>query len=131
MNAHGASGWTDVQSIAPPCAVEGLRATYAANGDVSVSWNPAKRADSYDVNFSADNGRSCQRMETGLAATSTTFTKDPAALPYNPNFLVAVQSRKDGMTNGWRNAPVEIEHSIAVVRRQTTATLSLTSHDGQ
>ena len=90
VNAHGASGWTDVQSIAPPCAVEGLRATYAANGDVSVSWNPAKRADSYDVNFSADNGRSWQRMETGLAATSTTFTKDPAALPYNPNFLVAV-----------------------------------------
>ena len=106
VNAHGASAWTDLQSIALPCPVEGLKATYAANGDISVSWKPAKRASSYDVNFSADAGRSWQRMGSNLSATAYSFNKAPDALPYNPNFLVAVQSRKGGMTGGWRNAPV-------------------------
>ena len=86
VNAHGASAWTDLQSIALPCPVEGLRASYATDGDISVSWNPAKRANGYDVNFSADAGKSWQRMGSDLSATTYSFMKAPDALPYNPNF---------------------------------------------
>ena len=38
VNAHGVSAWTNVRSIAMPCLVEGLRASYAAIGDISVKW---------------------------------------------------------------------------------------------
>ena len=60
VNAHEASAWRQVKSVAPPCAVDGLQAGYAANGDVHASWNPAKRADSYNVRFSSDNGNGWQ-----------------------------------------------------------------------
>ena len=106
VNAHGASAWKDVQSVALPCPVEGLQASYASNGDVSVSWKPAKRASHYDVNFSSDAGKSWERMGSNVSATSYTFNRDPQTLPWNPNFLVAVQSRKGGMTSPWRNAPI-------------------------
>ncbi len=106
VNAHGASVWKDVQSVALPCPVEGLKASYLANGDVSVSWNAAKRASGYDVNFSSDAGKSWERMGSNVSATTYSFNKDTNALPYNPNFLVAVQSRKGGLTSGWRNAPI-------------------------
>ena len=130
VNAHGASAWTDLQSVALPCPVEGLRATYAANGDISVSWNPAKRANGYDVNFSADAGKSWQRMVSDLSATTYSFKKAPDALPYNPNFLVAVQSRKGGMTGGWRNAPVARVELTASDITTTSATLTLANHSG-
>ena len=106
VNAHGASVWKDVQSVAPPCPVEGLQASYASNGDVSVSWKPAKRASHYDVNFSSDDGKSWERMGSNVSATTYSFNRDPNTLPWNPNFLVAVQSRKAGMTSPWRNAPI-------------------------
>ena len=106
VNANGASAWTDLRSIAPPCPVEGLKAKYETNGDVSVEWNPAKRAESYDVNFSADGGKSWQRMVSNHSATTYGFNRDPQTLPWNPNFLVAVQSRKGNMTSPWRNAPI-------------------------
>ena len=128
VNSHGASDWRYVKSIAPPCRVEGLRAGYTANGTMYVEWKPAKRAIGYDVNFSADNGRSWQRMESNTAATSASFTKDPAALPYNPNFLVAVQSRKGNITGGWRNAPIAGLTASSVAG--TTATLNLWNHSG-
>ena len=131
VNAHGASAWTDLQSIALPCPVEGLRASYAPNGNISVEWNPAKRANSYDVNFSADAGRSWQRMGSNLSATTYSFNKAPDALPYNPNFLVAVQSRKGGMTGGWRNAPVARVELTASDITTTTATLTLANHSGR
>ena len=128
VNANGTSEWRTVESHAPPCAVEGLQAGRAANGEISASWNPAKRATGYDVNFSADNGRSWQRMESNTADTSATFTKDPVALPYNPNFLVAVQSRKGNETGGWRNAPIVGLTAGNVAG--TTATLNLWHHSG-
>ena len=106
VNAQGASAWTDLRSVALPCPVEGLSADYATNGDVSVKWNAAKRASVYDVNFSSDGGRSWQRMVSNHSATTYSFNRDPQTLPYNPNFLVAVQSRKGSMTGGWRNAPI-------------------------
>ena len=109
VNAHGESIWTDLQSVAPPCPVEGLSASYASNGGVSVKWNPAKRAKVYDVNFSSDGGRSWERMVSDLSATSYSFNRDPQTLPYNPSFLVAVQSRKGGTTGGWRNAPIVLD----------------------
>ena len=130
VNAHGASEWRYVKSKAPPCAVEGLQASYEAaadgqSGTITATWNPAKRASGYDVNFSADNGYSWQRMVTNTAATSHTFTKQ---IPYNPNFLVAVQSRKGNLTGGWRNAPVA--HLTASNVAGTTATLNLWNHSG-
>ena len=128
VNANGTSEWRTVESHAPPCAVEGLQASRAANGEISASWNPAKRASGYDVNFSADNGRSWQRMESNTAATSATFTKDPVALPYNPNFLVSVQSRKGNETGGWSNAPIVGLTASNVAG--TTATLNLWHHSG-
>ena len=106
VNAHGQSIWKDLQSVALPCPVEGLSAGYASNGDVSVEWKPAKRANVYDVNFSSDGGRSWERMISDLTATSYSFNRDPQTLPHNPGFLVAVQSRKGKMTGGWRNAPI-------------------------
>ena len=66
----------------------------------------AKRASGYDVNFSSDAGKSWERMGSNVSATTYSFNKDTNALPYNPNFLVAVQSRKGGLTSGWRNAPI-------------------------
>ena len=128
VNAHGTSEWRTVESHAPPCAVDGLQASRAASGEISASWNPAKRASSYDVNFSADNGRSWQRMESNTAATAATFTKDPVALPFNPNFLVSVQSRKGNETGGWRNAPIVGLTASNVAG--TTATLNLWHHSG-
>ena len=128
VNAHGASEWTDVRSVAPPCPVEGLKATYAANGDVSVKWNPAKQASGYDVNFSSDAGKSWQRMVSNHSATTYSFNRDPQTLPWNPNFLVAVQSRKGGMTGGWRNAPIS-PLTVSNVGG-TTATLNLPGYSG-
>ena len=128
VNAHGESEWRKVKSVAPPCAVEGLRASYAANGDMTVSWNAAKRAENYDVNFSADNGRSWQRMVSGHSATTHTFTKDPNALPYNPSFLAAVQSRKGGISGGWRNAPIA-RFTVSGVKA-TAATLNMEGYSG-
>ena len=95
-----------MRSVALPCPVEGLSADYAANGDVSVKWNAAKRASVYDVNFSSDGGRSWERMVSNHSATTYSFNRDPQTLPHNPGFLVAVQSRKGSMTGGWRNAPI-------------------------
>ena len=126
--ANGTSPWRSVQSIAPPCAVEGLQASYAANGQMTASWQPAKRATGYDVNFSSDNGRSWQEMVSNTTATSASFTKDPAALPYNLNFLVAVQSRKGKVTGGWSNAPIVGLTAGSVAG--TTATLNLWNHSG-
>ena len=131
VNAHGASAWTNVQSVAPPCPVEGLQASYASNGDVSVSWNAAKRASGYDVNFSSDAGKSWERMGSNVNATTYSFKKDPNALPWNPNFLVAVQSRKGGMTSPWRNAPIVPVKLTASDITTTTATLTLANHSGQ
>ena len=130
VNSNGASEWRYVKSKAPPCAVEGLQASYA-NGEISASWQPAKRATGYDVNFSADNGRSWQRMKSNISATSATFTKDPQALPYNPNFLVAVQSRKGNLTSGWRNAPIDLLVQLTAGNiTSNSATLNLSGHSG-
>ena len=133
VNAHGASAWTNLQSIAPPCAVEGLQARYAGNGDVHVSWNPATRADDgYAVNFSADNGKSWQQMTSGLNATAYTFNKDPQALPYNPDFLVAVQSRKGDLSSEWRDAPVQAAATLTASNvASATATLTIANWTGQ
>ena len=133
VNAHGTSAWTNLQSVAPPCAVEELSARYAGNGDVSVSWNPAARADDgYHVNFSADNGKSWQRMTSNLNAAAYTFNKDPAALPYNPNFLVAVQSKRGELSSEWRNAPVQDEAALTASNvASTTATLTIANWTGQ
>ena len=128
VNAHGESEWRKVKSVAPPCAVEGLRASYASNGNMTVSWNAAKRADGYDVNFSADNGRSWQRMVSSHSATAYTFKKEPQALPYNPEFLAAVQSRKGGLSGGWRNAPIA-RFTVSGVKA-TAATLNMDGHSG-
>ena len=106
VNEHDASAWTNLTSAAPPCAVEGLEASYASSGDMSVSWNPAKRAESYSVSFSSDNGKSWQQMVTGLKATTYTFNKDPNAVPYSPDFRVGVQSRKGGLGSPWQFAPI-------------------------
>ena len=134
VNAHGESAWTDVQSVAPPCVVEGLQASYAANGDMSVSWNPATRAEGYNVNFSADNGRSWQRMVSNHSGTSYTFNKDPQALPYNPNFIAAVQSQKGGMTSEWRNASIvrPVAPVLSATNVSTTsATLNIANHNSE
>ena len=130
VNSNGASEWRYVKSIAPPCAVEGLQASYEAGADgqsgtITASWNPAHRASGYDVNFSADNGYSWQRMVTDLRATSYEFTEQ---IPYNPNYRVAVQARRKGVTSGWRNAPVA--HLSVSNVAGTTATLNLAGHSG-
>ena len=131
VNAHEASAWRQVKSVAPPCAVDGLQAGYAANGDVHASWNPAKRADSYNVRFSSDNGNSWQQVVSGLAATSYSFNKDPNALPYGPGFLVGVQSRKGGLGSEWRNVAIAQIQLTASNVGATGATLNLAGHDGQ
>ena len=128
VNAHGQSIWKDLQSVALPCPVEGLSATYASNGDVSVEWKPAKRANVYDVNFSSDGGRSWERMISNLTATSYSFNRDPQTLPYNPGFLVAVQSRKGEMTGGWRNAP--IVKAVVPGSRDSTKDIALDDTSG-
>ena len=124
VNAHEASAWRQVKSVAPPCAVEGLQAGYA-------SWNPAKRADSYNVRFSSDNGNSWQQVVSGLAATSYSFNKDPNALPYGPGFLVGVQSRKGGLGSEWRNVAIAQIQLTASNVGATSATLNLAGHSGQ
>ena len=132
VNAHGASDWRYVKSIAPPCRVEGLQASHVPSADgqsgtITATWNPAHRASGYDVNFSADNGRSWQRMVTDLRATTHTFTKH---IPYNPNYLVAVQSRRKGVTSGWTNAPIKTVELTASNVVGTTATLNLSNYSG-
>ena len=131
VNAHGESEWRKILSVAPLCEVDGLQASYAANGDISVSWNAATRAESYNVNFTSDNGKSWQRMVSGLTATTYTFNKDPATLPYNPNFVAAVQSRKGDMTSQWRNASIIPDSRLTVDDATvSTATLTLTNYSG-
>ena len=108
--------------------MEGLQASHVPSADgqsgtITATWNPAHRASGYDVNFTADNGRSWQRMVTDLRATSYEFTKH---IPYNSNYRVAVQSRRKGVTSGWSNAPVP--HLIVSEVAETTATLTLTGH---
>ena len=81
VNAHGESEWSNVKSVAPPCEVEGLQASYASNGDISVSWNAAKRADSYTVGFSSDSGKSWEGVASGISATTTPSTRTPILCP--------------------------------------------------
>ena len=129
VNAHGVSDWRHVKSVAPPCAVEGLRASYAANGNMTVSWNSAKRAENYDVNFSADNGRSWQRMKSSHSATSLHLHQGPGAhCPTTPSFLAAVQSSKGGMSGGWRNAPIA-RFTVSGVKA-TAATMNMEGYSG-
>ena len=59
------------------------------------------------------DGESWQRMVSDITATSYSFNKDPQTIPYNSGFLVAVQSRKDGLISGWRNAPVVRIHTVS------------------
>ena len=130
VNAHGASDWRYVKSIAPPCPVEGLQASHVPSADgqsgtITATWNAAKRASGYDVNFTADNGKSWQRMVTDLRATTYTFTKH---IPYNTNYRVAVQSRRKGVTSGWTNAPIA-GLTVANVGG-TTATLNFNGYSG-
>ena len=129
VNDGGESGWVNsAASVAPPCAVDNLRASYAASGKVSATWNPGKRASSYDVDFSADGGASWQRVGSDVSATSHSFT---TATPYNSNFLVAVQSRKNGMTSEGRNASIaQIQLTTSNIE-ETSATLNLDGHIGQ
>ena len=129
VNAHGASDWTYVKSIAPPCRVEGLQANRipidGQSGTITASWDAAKRASGYDVNFTADNGRSWQRMVTDLRATTYTFTKQ---IPYNVNYRVSVQARRKGVTSGWTTVP--IAGLIAANVGGTTATLNFNGYSG-
>ena len=129
VNSHGASDWRYVKSIAPPCRVEGLQANRipidGQSGTITASWDAAKRASGYDVNFTADNGRSWQLMVTDLRATSYTFTK---LIPYNSNYRIAVQSRRKGVTSGWSNAPIA---GLMVSKiTGTSATLTLNGYSG-
>ena len=129
VNAHSASDWRYVKSIAPPCRVEGLQANRIPidghSGTITASWDAAKRASGYDVNFTADNGRSWQLMVTDLRATSYTFTK---LIPYNSNYRIAVQSRRKGVTSGWSNAPIA---GLMVSKiTGTSATLTLNGYSG-
>ena len=130
VNAHGSSDWRYVKSIAPPCAVTGVQATRMPSADgqsgtITATWDPAHRASGYDVDFTADNGRSWQRMVTDLRATSYTFTKH---IPYNPNYRVSVQSRRKGVTSGWTTAPIA-GLTVADVAG-TTATLNFNGYSG-
>ena len=129
VNAHGASEWRQVKSIAPPCRVEGLQANRipidGQSGTITASWDAAKRASGYDVDFTADNGRSWQRMVTDLRATSYEFEKH---IPYNSNYRVSVQSRRKGVTSGWTTVP--IAGLIAANVGGTTATLNFNGYSG-
>ena len=132
VNAHGVSEWRQVKSIAPPCAVTGVQASHVPSADgqsgaITATWQPAHRASGYDVNFSADAGRSWQRMVTDYKGTSYEFTKQ---IPYNSNYRVAVQARRKGVTSGWTNAPIKTVELTASDIAGTTATLNLSNYSG-
>ena len=127
-NSAGVSGWKDAAAAPPPpCEVGNLRAVTStthgtAGGSITTTWDAAKRANAYNVNYSVDGGQS-QRIATNQSATTHTGTVTATG-----NHTVSVQSTNGGMGSQWRSAGVAWL-SVGGISA-SGATLTIAGHSG-
>ena len=130
-NAGGESGWTNAAAAPPPtCEPDNLRVVTQTTqgqtgGSLTATWDAAKRAAGYHVNYSANGAHSWQRVADNQSATTYTRT---VASPGND--VIAVQSVNGGgdLLSQWRNARAAWLTASDVIAGG--ATLTLTGHSG-
>ena len=127
-NSGGVSGWTNSAAApAPPCEVGNLRAVTStthgtAGGSITTTWDAAKRASAYNVNYRLDGGQ-WQRIATDQSATTHT-----SAVTSTGNYTVAVQSVNGSMGSQWRNTGVGWLTASGI--SGSGATLTIANHSG-
>ena len=125
VNDGGTSEWVNsAASVAPPCAVDNLRAVTGTShgtngGSISATWNAGKRANAYHVEYGG------ARQVSDYDSTSHTGT-----VASKGSYIVSVQSTKDDMTSEWRNVTVDDWLTVSDVKA-TSVKLNLTGHSGQ
>ena len=127
-NAGGESGWTNSAAAPPPpCEVGNLRAVTSttdgiAGGSITTTWDAAKRANAYNVNYRAAGGE-WQRIQSGVSATTHTGTVSGTG-----GYTVAVQSTGGNRMSQWRNTDVRWLTADGITA--SGATLTLAGHSG-
>ena len=127
-NAAGEGGWTNSAAFPPPpCRPDTISAVTStthgtAGGSITTSWNAAKRASAYNVNYRPAGGE-WQRIQSGVSATTHTGTVSSRG-----GYTVAVQSTSGNGMSHWRNAGVSWLTASSIVG--SAATLTLTGHSG-
>ena len=127
-NAAGESAWVNSAAAPPPpCEVSNLRTVTRtvhgqAGGRITATWDAAKRASAYNVNQRL-NGGEWERIKSNHSATSHTWS-----VTQSGNYLVAVQSVKDGGLSEWQNADVAWLTADGIAG--TAAALTIAGHSG-
>ena len=127
-NAAGEGGWTNSAAFPPPpCRPDTISAVTStthgtAGGSITTSWNAAKRASAYNVNYRPAGG-DWQRIQTGVTGTTHTGTVSSTG-----SYTVSVQSTHGHGMSQWRNAGVSWLTASSIVGN--AATLTLTGHSG-
>ena len=129
VNSAGASAWVNSgASYAPPCEPGNLKAITAtthgrAGGSIVTTWDGAKRAHAYNVNYRPSGGQ-WERIQSNVTNTSHTGEVDSTG-----SYTVAVQSTKDNGMSQWRNVNVSAWLTASNVTGGG-ATLNLAGHSG-
>ena len=130
LNSAGTSEWVNSgPSYAPPCEVGNLKATTATThgrtgGSIITSWDSAKRAHAYNVNYRPSGGQ-WERIQSNVTATTHTGSVSSAGGSYT----VAVQSTRDNGMSQWRNVNVSAWLTTTSING-TDVTLNLAGHSG-
>ena len=93
-----------------------------AGGSITTTWDAAKRANAYNVNYRADGGE-WQRIQSGVSATMHTGTVSGTG-----GYTVAVQSTGGNGMSQWRNTGVGWLTADGITA--SGATLTLAGHSG-
>ena len=123
-NAGGVSGWTNSTAAPPPpCEAGNLRAVTStthgqSGGTITTTWDAAKRASAYNVNYRAGGGQ-WQRIASGVSAAAHTGT-----VAGTGGYTAAVQSVSGGQMSKWRNAGVAWMTADGVSGQVATPTLA-------
>ncbi len=105
VNQHGSSGWTDSDTVPAtanlPGSVTGLSATHNGNS-ISVTWDAADYAASYDIVYSTDGKYTWSRAATEHVGTTYTLTGVDGGS--NKSYVIAVRGVNGVGTGSWTNS---------------------------
>ena len=125
VNEGGTSEWVNsALSVAPPCAVDNLRAVTSTTlgqtgGSITASWDVGKRANAYHVEYGGN------RIVSNHAGTSHAGT-----VASKGSHVVSIQSVNGNLSSQWSNITVDDWLTVSDVEA-TSASLNLTGHSGQ
>ena len=128
-NSAGESGWTNsAASPPPPCRPDTISAVTSTThgtdgGSITATWNAAKRASAYNVNYLPPGGN-WQRIQTGVTGTTHTGTVTATG-----GHTVAVQAVDSITASKWRNVRLGGWLTASGITA-SGATLTLAGHSG-